>query len=258
MAPQESLDVLDGVCADIAPDDEASRAWHLNYASGHRQRLAEDLRLVSDHVPEGATILEIGATPPLLTAALAKSGFRVTGVDIDPSRYSRAVERHSLSIVRCDIERERMPFDDDSFDCVLCNEVFEHLRINPPETFAEIRRVLRPDGLLMLSTPNLYSYRGLTNLLVRKRAWAVGADPFTEYGKLTSLGHMGHVREYTPAEIRTFLERCGFRVEGVEHRGSVSGYTERVVTWMAPALLPFVSMLARPSKGPAPGPGAVA
>ena len=37
-------------------------------------------------------------------------------------------------------------------------------------------------------------------------------DPIAEFGKLRSLGHMGHIREYSTREVRRFLHASGFRV----------------------------------------------
>lgn len=238
--------LIDDAARQVRPDQAELGTWFEQYAAAHRRRLAGDLELVGRRVDPGARILEVGAVPLLLTAALSTRGFGVTGVDIDPSRFSGAIDRLSLTVFECDVEHEPLPFDDGSFDCVIFNELLEHLRINPPKTLLEVRRVLRPGGLLMLSTPNLYSYRGLVNLLCKQRAWAAGAEPFIEFAKLESLGHMGHVREYTLGEVRELLSRCGLRVEQVVNRGTPSSRPERLVTLLAPRLLPYVSVLARP------------
>lgn len=243
--------LIDEVAGDVRPGNGALAAWFDQYAAANRHRLAEDLELVERRVDPRASILEVGSVPLLLTGALKVRGFDVTGVDIDPSRFADAIARRCLTVRRCDIEHERLPFADESFDCVLFNELFEHLRFNPPRTIAEVLRVLRADGLLMLSTPNLYSYRGLINLLLRQRAWVAGADPFVEFAKLENLGHMGHVREYTLRELSDLLSRCGFDVVEVVHRGTASSHLERLVTWIRPTLLPYVSVLAR--RGPVSG-----
>lgn len=246
--------LLSESAAAVTPDDPGGLDWHRRYVSGQSARLTEDLEMVRRLVRPDSKVLEVGATPPILTAALARSGFDVTGIDIDPSRYAKAIEELSLTVVACDIEAGPLPFPDDSFDCVLCNEVFEHLRIDPLAALGELRRVLRPGGLLLLSTPNLRSYRGVLNLVVHGRGWAVGADPVVEYGKLRSLGHMGHVREYTAAEMSAVLAHCGFVVDAVVPRGAVRSRIERVVTAFRPSLRPFVSIVARAGAGGSSGP----
>ena len=52
------------------------------------------------------------------------------------------------------IEMEQFPYDDDSFDVVLFCEIIEHLTADPIASLREIKRVLRPDGVLVLTTPN--------------------------------------------------------------------------------------------------------
>ena len=44
-------------------------------------------------------------------------------------------------------------------------------------------------------------------------------EVWDEYRKLETLGHMGHVRLYSPSEVAKFLEQMGFRVEVIIHRG---------------------------------------
>jgi SAM-dependent methyltransferase len=249
-APEESLRLIDGIVARIRPDDPSLEAWFAAYAGRHRSRLAADLRLVERHVAPGARVLECGAVPPVLTAALAARGYRVSAVDLRPDRFATAIRELALDVVRCDVERERVPFADAAFDAVLFNEIFEHLRIDPIATLREVHRVLAPAGRLLLSTPNLRSLRGLRQLLVHNRGHAVSGDVYDQYEKLQTLGHMGHVREYTTREVEEFLSRLGFRVETTVFRGGhgrgLVGLAERLL----PLLRPFFSVVA--AKAPAP------
>ncbi len=203
----EAIAVLDEVSAQIAPDPSALEDWHRNYFRSHRERLALDLVLCVRHATSAnQPILEIGCIPPFLTAALASMGRQAVGVDIAPERYSAAISRLGLQIIRCDIEREPLSAAvKERFQLVLLNEVFEHLRIDLNFTFQQISAVIAPGGLLMMSTPNLFSFRGIRNFLCHRRAYAIDAKPYEEFAKLKNLGHMGHIREYTPAEITEFL-----------------------------------------------------
>jgi SAM-dependent methyltransferase len=143
------------------------------------------------------------------------------------------------------VETEAVPFDSRSFDIVLFNEIFEHLRIDPIFTMREVQRVLVPGGRLLLSTPNLRSFRGLRNLVVRNQGHAASGGVYDQYEKRETLGHMGHVREYTTREVAEFLARVGFLVERMVFRGGhgrgVVGLAER----LAPSLRPFFTVVAR-------------
>ena len=238
-------DCIDRVGERIGPDDPSLEEWFASYRAEHRDRLAADLGLVRAHVAPGARILEHGAVPLLLTAALQELGFAVTGLDVAPGRFAGAIAELGLDVRRCDVETEALPFADRSFDAVLFNELFEHLRVDPIFTLREVRRVLRPGGVLLLSTPNLRSFRGLRNLLLRNQGHAVSGGVYRQYQKLATLGHMGHVREYTTREVAEFLERIGLRVEKVVFRGGHGRGPVGVAERLLPALRPFFSLIAR-------------
>jgi len=243
-ARSRDLELLDGVARRIQPDDPALGDWLSNYRRQHRERLAADLRLVDAHAAPAARILEYGAVPLLLTASLAARGYRVRALDVAPERFGQAIAELGLEARRCDVEVEAVPFADGAFDLVLFNELFEHLRIDPIFTLREAHRVLRPGCLLLLSTPNLRSLRGLRNLLAHNRGHAISGGVYDQYEKLETLGHMGHVREYTTREVVEFLSRVGFEVEKIIFRGGHGRGLVGVAERLLPSLRPFFSVVA--------------
>ena len=247
------LELLARVSASIRPDVAELEDWYTTYCRQHRHRLAIDLQILENHVDQGSRLLEFGAIPLLITAAMVEVGYAVSALDISPGRFAAAIENLGLDVRRCDFETQAVPFADESFDAVLFNELFEHLRINPINTMQEVERVLRPEGRLLLSTPNLRSAVGIRNLLLRNRGHAVSGDPYRQFEKLEKLGHMGHVREYTTREMIEFLSRIGFEVEEIIYRGrlgrGVTGMIERAV----PSLRPFFTVVARKAKGRSKG-----
>jgi SAM-dependent methyltransferase len=218
--------------------------WFHNYAINHQQRLAFDFDALTRHVEKSAPVVECGAAPFILTVSLASAGYNVTGLDIDPGRFKNTIEQTGIRILKCDIEKEPLPFSGDSVACVLFNQLFEHLRINVICTMREVLRVLRPGGHLMLSTPNLLSASGIINLIRRQTAFSTERGVFEQYAKLETLGHMGHVREYTPREVREFLEKTGFSVVEVVYRGSYKNRLRRMATVVFPRLRPNFGILA--------------
>ena len=247
----DSLCLIDDVVQKIRPDDGELEDWVAGYVREHRLRLATDLDLVALHVAPGVRVLDAGAAPFVLTGALSGLGYDVCGVDLEPDRFARAIGALGLDIRRCDMETEALPFDDASVGAVLFNELFEHLRIDPIFTLGEVFRVMAPGGVLLLSTPNLRSFRGLRNLILSDRGHAVSGGIYEQYEKLRTLGHMGHVSEYTVTDTTAFLERIGFEVETIIYRGGhgagIVGLAER----MAPSFRPFFTAVAR--RPPIPG-----
>ncbi len=249
----ERLRLLDELAARIRPDEPALESWYSDYCGQHRHRLAEDLSLVERHVAPGARVLEYGAIPLLLTAALAARDYAVSAVDIAPQRFATAIGELTLDVHRCDVETEAVPFAAGTFAAVLFNEIFEHLRIDPVFTLREAHRVLGPGGTLLLSTPNLRSFRGIRNLLLRNQGHAVSGGVYRQYEKLETLGHMGHVREYTTREVAEFLARVGFRIDQVVFRGGHGRGIVGVAERLAPGLRPFFTLVARKPRPDGPG-----
>ena len=248
--PERHLELIDRVAGRIEPDDPSLTEWFSQYRRQHRVRLAADLHLIDEYVGAGARILEHGAIPLLMTAALAALGFDVSALDLGPERFAGAIGKLDLDVARCDVETESVPFPRGTFDVVLFNELFEHLRINPVFTLNEVHRVLKPDGLLLLSTPNLRSFRGIRNLILHNQGHAVSAGVYRQYEKMETLGHMGHVREYTTREVSDFLTRIGFDVQQIVYRGGhgrgMVGLAER----LAPSMRPFFTLIAAKADKP--------
>jgi SAM-dependent methyltransferase len=82
--------------------------------------------------------------------------------------------------------------------------VLEHLRDYPLKTLEETRRILRPGGLLLLSTPNAASLQNRFRLL---RGQSVHT-PLTDW--MFGLPQARHAREYTLDELRQLLQKAGF------------------------------------------------
>jgi len=77
----------------------------------------------------------------------------VYGVDIDERALKQAKER-GIIVSKVDLNKDKLPYQDNYFDLVLMEEVIEHLA-NPDNALEEVRRVLKPGGLFIITTPNL-------------------------------------------------------------------------------------------------------
>ncbi len=216
-----------------SPKDCRLAQWSMHYCFTQSERIAHDLDHVRSTCRAEDRILEIGCIPPILTIALQELGHDVSGVDIMPARFAETIEREGLLIEQADIEQEPLPFRDNAFDVVIFNEVIEHLRLNPLFAVQEITRVLKPKGLLLLSTPNL-----------NPRRFRPAPDLFHEYQKLETLGHMGHFRIFSPLEVVRFLERFGLATVSLMMRGKSSSRWTNVALRIFPSLRPRFSITA--------------
>ncbi len=204
---------IESLWAAVKTQTGPARIWHLDNLYNHQLRYLADLRMIAALAPTG-TVLEIGSAPCHMTALLKLSGYTIVGVDVNPDRVADLIRQFDLDVRRCDIERSTLPFEDDAFACILLCDIFEHLRIDLVFVLSEINRVLAPGAKLVLTTPNVYSLPSLGRFLLGQSI----ADPCEEFGKLRSLGHMGHVREYSAHEVARFLEASGLSVQSIDYR----------------------------------------
>ena len=102
----------------------------------------------------GLTALDAGCGTGIFTELLVSAGMNVTGVDASTEMLRIAENKPQLKTVRFvrgDVGR--IPFDKDCFDRVLCGFVIEFIQ-DAGEIITELKRVLQPGGILVISTLN--------------------------------------------------------------------------------------------------------
>lgn len=120
----------------------------------HMHRYAWCARLT-----KGMDVLDIACGEGYGSAILARNARSVVGVDIDDTtvRHARAVYHNINDLKFLQGDAADIPLDDDSVDVVVSFETIEH-HDKHREMLSEIRRVLRPDGVLIISSPNRTVY----------------------------------------------------------------------------------------------------
>jgi glycosyltransferase involved in cell wall biosynthesis/SAM-dependent methyltransferase len=191
------------------------------YLQTHLTRLEKTLAITPPGGPNDR-ILEMGAYLQITPALQEKLGYgEVRGCYYGPAGKSeqRATTSSNGTTFYCnvdlfDAEKDRFPYDGQHFTTVLCCELLEHLTADPMAMMAEINRVLKPGGHLVLTTPNVASLRAISAILD-------GYHPgfFPAYISPPSDGvepEARHNREYAPREIAVLLQDSGFEVTLLE------------------------------------------
>ena len=93
-------------------------------------------------------LLDIGPGRGQITKMYHNLNFEISCVDIDPS----VLEFKEVSCKKADMNFDKLPFKDESFDYVMCTEILEHLE-NPYNLIREASRVLKKGGKLITSSP---------------------------------------------------------------------------------------------------------
>lgn len=178
----------------------------------HQHRFAAMLRAMDG--PRGE-VLEVGVTPGHFTELLVESGFMVKGVDLDPAKRRALWERLGVEVRQANLEREPLPFADASFDWVVFSEVIEHLVYSPLPVLREFRRVLRPGGRLLVTTPNELYFKSRLRTILRALLWQSLStrEEFRHQMQLEGEArYTTHARTYTMGELTWLMDHAGLRV----------------------------------------------
>ncbi|MEN6441517.1 MAG: methyltransferase domain-containing protein, partial [Syntrophobacter sp.] len=110
--------------------------------------------LFARHLVRGLDVLDIASGEGYGSAFLAQTAHSVTGVEIDPEVVEHARGAYVAQNLRfIEGSAQSIPLDDESVDCVVSFETIEHF-YDHEKFFGEIRRVLKPGGKLIISSPN--------------------------------------------------------------------------------------------------------
>jgi SAM-dependent methyltransferase len=170
-------------------------------------------------IPPGGAVLDLGAGPAAVSLGLRLSGANVTVADkwelygdpeppaADAPRVRSGLRwnmmdrfaRHGVNVRDLDLLQNKLPFPDATFDMVLLLAVIEHLSASPRQMLEEVRRILKPGGVLALEVPNIAALRNRLRLLIGRSVHF----PLTEWYYANP--YVGHYREMTCAEVREYV-----------------------------------------------------
>ncbi len=199
------------------------RALHRPVRSGrpiqraHERELRKARRFLEftgPHLKRNERVLDIGCGDGALVRTLKEFGAKPTGVDLDPEGARFIEQAYGIPVVVSPFETAC--FADGQFDAIVATHVIEHF-FEPIEAMEQMRRLLRPDGLLVLETPNIFR-------------------PKVGYGRLFSVPHNYY---FSPRTLCLAMQRAGFAAVAVRefHRDSFLVAARAIAD---PSTLPFL------------------
>lgn len=185
----------------------------LNFGRPLVRRFLEDARPYRE-------VLDIGAGngADLLTARAVEPACRLHAIEVWPA-YVERLQKQGVEVASLDLERDRMPFGDESIDVVIANQILEHTK-EVFWIFDQVARVLRVGGQLIIGVPNLASAHNRLLLLIGRQPSVI---------KTAS----AHVRGFTKPDLLQFVDHAWPRGLRLRDHGGANFY-------------PFPPALARP------------
>ncbi len=190
------------------------------YVDTHLTRFQRTLELTPPGGPDDH-VLEMGAYMMITAALKYQLGYgHVRGCYYGTPGHVdvKTVESDDGRSFTCEIdhfdaEKHVFPYPDGHFSTVLCCELIEHLPSDPMHTMAEINRVLKPGGHLILTTPNIASLRSIAAML---NGYHPALFPAYLHPAATEKGEARHHREYTAKEVYLLFHYAGFDITTID------------------------------------------
>jgi len=132
-------------------------------------------------LPKSATVLDLGAGEGAFSQRLIDRGCEVTAVELDSARFKLDIPHHSFDL--------NLDFHDkigQSFDLVVAIEIIEHL-YSPRHFITNCLSLLKPDGFLVVTTPNLESWLSRIKFLRDGRFLWFEEEDYRSYGHITPI-----------------------------------------------------------------------
>jgi len=192
----------------------------------------------AEWLPPVDRVLELGCSTGYLTRRFAGKAKTVVGIDMNQAAVRRAASRNPAARLTSG-DAEHLPFADRTFDAVVMLEVIEHTR-SDAAALAEVRRVLKPGGVLILSTPHaglfawLDPYNVRTTIQRRVPGLARLASRLVRYPSGQMTDNMTWHRHYRVAELSRMVEK-DFTIHRIYRGGS----------WLSPVTAAAISIVGR-------------
>jgi methionine biosynthesis protein MetW len=158
----------------------------------------------------------------------------IIGVDADRERLNEA-EKKGIKVKNHDLN-DTLPFEDDSCDVVISNQVIEHLYY-PVKFMREVYRILKPKGYAVISTENLASWDNIFALFFGYTPFSMEFDsglhkignPLSPHEKEIIKESFPHIRVFAWKGLIELAKFVGFKIEKAVGSGHVLGRLGEII-----------------------------
>jgi SAM-dependent methyltransferase len=202
-------DKVEEVIADLEVYANTLSSDSRGYFAFHRERYRWTAELIlarmRDREPD-FRLLDLGNSFQTMLMERLFPSATIETLGFHDERYALSrLSKHYQYDLNLAYERSTWPEPTAPFDLITFFEVIEHLHVSPHHVLAQLYSYLRPNGLLIVSTPNAASAQ-------RRRSLLMGRNPY-EAPRLNHHLDPGHIREYTQRELLDYGREAGFAVD---------------------------------------------
>ncbi len=126
----------------------------------HQRRKKHLIKLIAKHVASKSTILDVGCANGDIAVELSNKGYKVHGIDFEELRLKNAKDLASKyeQLIKFENKSFKELSNNIKYDVILLGEVLEHFN-DPVDILRKIQVLLRPNGRVVITTPNMPSLR---------------------------------------------------------------------------------------------------
>jgi 2-polyprenyl-3-methyl-5-hydroxy-6-metoxy-1,4-benzoquinol methylase len=187
--------------------------YYQNYiknGDNYKWAFSNRIKVIGKYLRPAATILDIGCAYGFFLEIAQQNGFQVEGLEVNQYMMNHVKERLG---VPCHLCPDLTAFQNNKqYDCITFFDSIEHLE-KPKESIAKAWEMLKPEGILVITTPNIDSF----SAKVMGKLWP-------------HVTPEEHIYYYSPKTMTDVLNRCGFdvlHISGVSYKFKLSEFVPK-------------------------------
>lgn len=210
----DNRNMMDKIIDSVEPINET-------YFEYHKGRFKYCANKISDGVPKGGEIMDIGSHYLDQSVILSKMGYNVWGFDLPTFSEDKEVKERAkkndvklVTIENLEQGKYRQKIPNEKFDAVVMSEVLEHITFNPVIMWEKLLEKLKKESKIFVSTPNSLRLENACKELAKiisGRGIGISVD-----GILNTVTTGHHWKEYSIHEIKNYFEKLGFEKNDVK------------------------------------------
>lgn len=195
------------------------------YLLNKKYQISNIIKEIECFLQKGSKILDVGSGPCDITSILSSMGYECSACDDLQDDWHNELNNKELILEfakKMNVNFHQMnddfyiPFEKESFDLVMSNDVLEHLHESPKEILKNMIDFVKPGGKILITVPNAVNIKKRINVLFGR----TNLPPFDSYYWHKGDLWRGHIREYVKNDLIKLSEFNNLKIiklEGCDH-----------------------------------------